>query len=225
MAGLPIGLAIGLDALGQLHERPLPHRDKDRQPHPADPREGLRRRRRHAQFGPGLLIRLRRHRDVVEAVILALVGKPLLGPGLFQDLERLGEALAALAVIETVILVGAHDAAAADAVDQPAVADLIDRRGLLGEAQRVRQRQHLHRDADLDRAGARGDRARHHHRRRHHRALGRAVQFGQPDRVEPDPFGLLDLGQCLFERGASPPPATGGNSMKLPNSISDILPR
>src|SRR6266571_2860207 len=62
------------------------------------------------------------------------------GYGFFQGF---GEALAAFRVGDAVILIGAHDAAAADAVDQPAVADLVDRRGLFGEAQRVGQRQHL----------------------------------------------------------------------------------
>ena len=150
MTGGRIRLTVGFDPLGQLPERPLANRDKDRQAEPADLREGFGGRRRHAQFGIGLLVRLWRHRDIAEAVILPLVGKAGLGPGELQDFQCFGEPLAALAVGDAVILVGAHDPAAADPVDQPAMADLVDGRGFLGEAQRVRQGQDLHRDADLD---------------------------------------------------------------------------
>src|SRR5437870_4362630 len=128
MAWMPrrrIRFAIGLDVLGQLAERALPYRDKNRQAEASNLRKRLGGRRRHAQFRIGLLIRLRADRDMLEAVIVALVGKRRLGPRPLQDLQRLGEALAALAVGNAVILIGAHDAAAADAVDQPAMADLV----------------------------------------------------------------------------------------------------
>ena len=61
----------------------------------------------------------------------------LLGPQCADDCQILIEALAALAVGDPVGLVGAWKAAAADAEDQPAMADLIDRRGLFGEPQRM----------------------------------------------------------------------------------------
>ena len=65
--------------------------------------------------------------------------------------------LTALGIGNAVGLVGAREAAAADAEDQPAIADVIDCRDLLGEPQRMAKRQHLHGDADLHALGARGD--------------------------------------------------------------------
>ena len=113
-----------------------------------------------------LLHRARHQREILEAVVTAAIGADRLGPGLLDDVEALGETVLALLVGDAVGVVGAREGAAADAEDQPAAADLVDRRGLLGEAQRVAERQDLHRGADLDPAGARGDRARHDQRRR-----------------------------------------------------------
>ena len=181
----------------QLLQRAEPDRDEHRVAELGDRRERVGAVRRDADLGPRLLVRLRGHRDVVEAVILALVRKPVLGPGLFQDFERLGEAVAAFAVRHAIGLVGAREAAATDAEDQPAVADLIDRRDLLGEAQRMAQRQHLDRGADLHPLGAGGDRAGQGQRRRQHRTLRRDMDLGQPHRVEAPALGRVDL----LERG------------------------
>ena len=148
----------------------------------------------------GLLVGLRDQGDVVEAVVFAGVGERLPGPRPLDDLQGLGEALAAFVIGDSVILVGAHDAAAPDAEDQPAAAQLVDCRGLLGEPQRMAQWQHLDGDADLDPPGARGDRIGDAERRRHHRALRRAVQFGQPHRIEAPAIGGLALGERLLER-------------------------
>jgi hypothetical protein len=55
------------------------------------------------------------------------------------------------------------------------------------------QRQHLHGDADLDAAGARGDGAGDAERRRQHRALRVEMKLGQPHHVEAQLFGRVDL--------------------------------
>jgi hypothetical protein len=142
---------------------------------------------------PRLLIGLRRHLDVVEAVILALVGKRLLGPGPLQYFERLGKAFAALAIRHAIGLVGAREAAAPDPENEPAMADLVDGSNLLGEPQRVTQGQYLHRGADLHALRTRGDRARQSQRRRAHRTLWRDMDFGQPHGIKAPALGGVDL--------------------------------
>ncbi len=62
------------------------------------------------------------------------------------------------------------------------------------------QRQHLHRGADLQSGGARGDRGGDGQRRTQHGARRLLVDLGQPDRVEPPAFGIDDLLECLRER-------------------------
>src|SRR4051794_32008702 len=76
---------------------------------------------------------------------------------------------------------------------------MIDRRGLLCEAQRMAQRQHLDRDADLDPLGARSDGARDAERRRQYRTLRIKMQLGQPHRVEAPALGRVDLLERLGE--------------------------
>jgi hypothetical protein len=66
------------------------------------------------------------------------------------------------------------------------VTELIDRRGLLYEPQRMARPQDLHGDADLDAPGAGGDGAGDAQRRQQQRALRLEVQFGEPDRMKPD---------------------------------------
>ena len=70
---------------------------------------------------------------------------------------------------------------------------MIHRRHLLGELQRVAQRQHLHGGADLHPLGPRGDRGGQHQRRGQHRTLRRGVQFRQPHHVEAIAFGGIHL--------------------------------
>ena len=86
-----------------------------------------------------------------------------------------------------------------DAEDQPALADMVDGRGLLGEPERVAERQHLHRRADLDALGASGYRRRDGERGREDGLPGGDVQFGQPHDVEAPGLGGIDLGEGLGE--------------------------
>src|SRR6266849_4500364 len=158
-----------------------------------DRREGVGAVGRDADLRPGLLIGFRRQLDVVEAVILAFVRKAVPGPRLLQDFERLGKALAALAIGHAIGLVGARKSAPPDPEDEPAMADLIDRRGLFGEPQRVAQRQDLNRGADLHALGACGDRAGQGQRGGAHRAFRRDMDLGQPHRIETPALGGIDL--------------------------------
>src|SRR6266849_2664621 len=132
-------------------------------------------------------------------MVFAFMGKPRLRPPLLDDVQRLGKAVFALGIGDAVGLVGTLQPAAPDTEDQPAPAELVDRRGLLGDAQRMAQRQYLHRDADLDALGAGGDRAGDRHRRRQHRARRIDVQLGQPHDVEPIALGGVDLLEGLLE--------------------------
>ena len=193
MPGFLPRLAIGGDVGLQFLERPEPHRDKDGMPELCDSRERVGAVGGDADLRPRLLIGPRRRLHIVEAVILALVGKRLLGPCLLEDFERLGEALAAFAIGHAIGFVSAREAAAPDPEDEPATADLVDRRDLFGQPQRVTQRQYLHRGADLHALCARGDRARHRQRRRQYRALRRDVDLGQPHRIETPALGGVDL--------------------------------
>jgi hypothetical protein len=62
------------------------------------------------------------------------------------------------------------------------------------------ERQHLHRGADLDAAGARGDRRGDGERCGQHRARRLLVDLGEPDRIEPPALGVGYLIQRLRER-------------------------
>ena len=126
----------------------------------------------------------------------------------------------ALGIGHAVGLVGLRHPAAPDAEDQPAVAELVDRRRLLGQPQRMAQRQHLDGDADLDAPGARGDRAGDAERRRQQRAPRLEMQLGQPHHVEPPALGRVDLRHRLVERLALAPPRSDGNSWNMPNSMA-----
>ena len=186
---LPIGGDVGL----QLLERAEPNRDEHGMAELGDRREGIGAVGGDADLRPRLLIGLRGQLDVVEAVILAFVRKAVFGPRPLQDFERLGKALAALAIGHAIGFVGPRETAAPDPENQPAMADLVDRRDLFGEAQRMAQRQYLDPGADLDPLGARRDRARQGQRGGAHRAFRRDVDLGQPHRIEPPALGRVDL--------------------------------
>src|SRR5262249_27503656 len=78
-------------------------------------------------------------------------------------------------------------------------ADLIDGGALLGDAQRMAQRQDLHGDADLDAIGTGGDRTGDAERRRQERALRIEMEFSQPHYVEAPALGGVDLRKGLLE--------------------------
>ena len=156
-------------------------------------REGLAARRRHSQRRMRLLVGSGRDRHLVESIELARIRKGVAFPGLEDDLQRLLEPRPALAVGNAVDVVRPRRAAAPDAEIEPALADVIDGRRLLGDAQRVLERQHLYGNADPEPRGAGCDGAGDHHRLREHGAAGVEVQLRQPDAIEPPGLGRVDL--------------------------------
>ena len=79
------------------------------------------------------------------------------------------------------------------------MAQLIDGRRLLRQPQRMAERQNLNSDADLDMAGAGGNRAGDAERRRQYRPPRLEMEFGQPHHIEPQPLGRVDLLHRLVE--------------------------
>ena len=123
------------------------------------------------------------------------MGEALFRPRALQDVHRLLEALAILLLRHVVAAELGRTIAAADADVQTPARDDIDQRRLLGQAQRVVERQDRRRQSDADAA-----RARRGHRRQgrrvHREAVVDEVVLGQPDLVEAEllrPLHLLEL--------------------------------
>src|SRR5438552_4272559 len=146
------------------------------------------------------LIWARRHGRVLEPVVLARVAERLPFPGLADDLERLAEPRLALAVRNSVNVVRARHAAPADSELQATLADVIERRDLLGDAQRVVEGQHGHGRSDVEAAGPARDRAGHLERRRDHRARRRKVDLAQPYAVQAPGLSLIGQLERVPER-------------------------
>src|SRR6266571_5450507 len=116
-------------------------------------------RRVRLLVGPG------HHGYILEGEVCAGVGKLLLAPRFGNDVQRFEKATATLVVWHIVPLVVPGQAAAADSEVKASLTNVVYCRGLLSDAQRVRQRQDLHRqpNADLTRPG--GKRAGNDNRR------------------------------------------------------------
>src|SRR5580692_4355219 len=125
-----------------------------------------------------LLVRLRPDADVFVIVVFARKRKGLLGPGAPDYLEHFGKAFGALAVGDPVSFIGPREAAAPDAEEQPAMADVVNRRGLFRQSERLTERQNLDAETNLDLLCPRRDGAGDRQRRRADRAFGRHMDFG-----------------------------------------------
>ena len=95
-----------------------------------------------------LLVGLGHYSHILEGEVCAGVGKLLLPPGLGDNVQRFEKAAATLVVGYIVPLVVSSQATAPDTKVKAPLADVVNRRGLLSEAQGIRQRQNLHRQAD-----------------------------------------------------------------------------
>src|SRR6266851_1299008 len=114
-------------------------------------------RRREAEWRVGLLVGFGDDADVVELEGPALEREALLGPRFEEDVECLLESLAAFLVRDVEARVVAGQPASSDAELEPSLAEVVERRDVLRKMERMRERQHLHRDADLHATRARGD--------------------------------------------------------------------
>ena len=86
-----------------------------------------------------LLVRLGRDADIFELVIAALVRERLLCPAELDDVENLPKTIATFGVWDAIGGIRTCETAAADAENEPTVADLVDRGGLFRQAQGVAQ--------------------------------------------------------------------------------------
>ena len=87
-----------------------------------------------------LLVRLGHDTRIVKLKMSPFKGEGFLRPGAAHHFEGLGETLAAFAVRHAIVLVDPGEPAAADAEDQPALTDVVDRGGLFGQLKRVAER-------------------------------------------------------------------------------------
>ena len=144
---------------------------------------------RDPDLGMGPLHRARPDRHVLVGPELALVGEDVLGPGAGDDLEGLLETGAQFGQRHVVHLVFARDAAR-EAGDQPAVRQAVEHRQLLGQPQRLVQRQQIAVDQELQLLGAlRG--GRRHQVGRIHQPVGRAMMLVEADAVIAQAVHLL----------------------------------
>ena len=181
-------------------QRAAAHRHEQRIAEPAQHRERVLAGAGDADRRVRLLVRPRHRARVVEAVILAVVRERVLGPRLLHDFERLVKALAAFRIGHAIGGIAARVAAAPGTEEQAPAARLVDRRGLLGQPQRMVQRQHMHRRADLDPLRARGELPGDVERRAQYRTPRLLMDFGQPEHVEAPALGVLGLLEALLER-------------------------
>jgi hypothetical protein len=140
-----------------------------------------------------------RHRRVLKAIELALVAERLALPRFLHDRERLFEARLALGVGDVQRVVRPRRAAATDAEVEAPAAQVIDGGHLLGDAQRVGQRQHGHGGSDADAARAGGHETGQRDRRRLHGACGAEVNLAEPDAVESPRLGGIGQLERLLE--------------------------
>ena len=115
--------------------------------------------------------------------------KRFLGPGPFDDLQRLSEALATFFIGNAVGLVSVGKPAASDAEDKTSVADLVDGGSFFGQPQRMAERQHLDRGANLYPTRTLGNGGSKDQWRCQDRTIGREMQLRKPHGVEPPLLG------------------------------------
>src|SRR5436309_16118409 len=155
-----------------------------------------------------LLMRARCDRRFAEAIELALVAEGLALPRRENDLQRFEEARLTLLVRDTERVVRARAAAAADPEVEPSLAQMIERRDLAGDAERMVQRQQLHGRPHAQAARAGHDPARHEQGRRQDRTGGVDQHLGQPHDVEPPLLSRVGELEQLLEplalRAAAP---------------------
>ena len=100
------GLVVGLDLLGKGSPRGVADRSEDRRTPLADRWKGVGSAGGDTGRRGWVLVGLGDHRDVLEAVIGAVIRGARLGPGSLDDVENFAKALTALGIRHAVGLVG-----------------------------------------------------------------------------------------------------------------------
>ena len=208
MAGLAPGLPVEREVRLQIGDLRRAKPDEDGQSHLAHRRKRLLGVGGHPDGRMRNLVRSGRDGHVLEPVELAGIIERLSLPRQPDDLERFAKARLALAVRDSVDVVRARDSTAADPEVEAALADVIDRRDLLGDAQRVAQRQHRHCRSHAHPASPGRDRAGHLERRRDHRAPRSEVDLAEPDAVEAPRLGRLRERERVSKRSDLVHPTT-----------------
>ncbi len=199
----------------------------DRHPQIADVREALGRMDGDADRRVRPLERARHHRDVLDLVVGAVIAEALLGPRPADDLERLVEASAVFRHGHAEAMELARNRASAHAELEATAGEQVRRRGLLGAAQRVVERQQGHGRPDANPACALGDHRHDHERARQQRERAAEVQLRQPRHVEAERVAERDqvehLGVALgvrlsvrFRRLIEEPESHGGRLLRSP---------
>ncbi len=139
------------------------------------------------------------HADL-EIPVLAGMHDALAVPALQDDLLDLLETLLRAVRVDLVagIFMGVDQAAAAEADDQPALAEIVDQRDLLGHPQGMVERGLQHREADLDAGGHHRQRGRER-RRIDIDAVSVEVMLGEKHRIAAELLGHLRFADRLVD--------------------------
>ena len=132
-------------------------------------------------------------RKVVRAEEAALVREPIVGEGPQHELQCFGHPFAAFGDRHAKARKVGRVAAAAHTELHATVAQNVQRRDLLGQTERVGERELRDRSAQSQRAGSSRDRRQENRRTRHDRYRRVEVVLHGPDGLEPQRFGVSRL--------------------------------
>ncbi len=188
----------------ELGQRPEPRglaaddRDRQRQAERAGARDRLRRAAGSDPDRKRLLQSTRIDALAVERRSMpALPRDHGLGADLKQEIELLREQLVVIVEVVAEQRKGLDERAAPGHDLRPAAGDEIERGELLIDAHRIVRRQHRDGARQANALGARSRRGQRHRRRRH--CVIRPMMFAEPEHIEADTVGKLDLLQNVGE--------------------------
>ena len=155
-----------------------------------------------------LAYRPRQHAHVAELKVLSLETESLSGPRLLENLDRLQRTAESLRArhAEALELLGA--VAEPNPEPKPAARDYVDEGCVLGQLQRMPKRREQDVGADADSRRARGDSGSGGRQRGQIAVVGE-VMFGEPNGIEAELLGRLNLRQRLVIKFAKRKRRTG----------------
>ncbi|HKM71132.1 MAG TPA: hypothetical protein VJX94_13945 [Stellaceae bacterium] len=163
---------------------------------PRGPGHTLVAHRGHPDRRAGFLHRGRRHADIGEIVVFALVAERLSSEAALDDPQRLEGPPEPFVERDAEAMELLRGRADADRQIDPAARDVVENRDVLGDPHRVVQGQKQHIGTDANPLGARRHRGQKRDRRRVPRVF-REVVFARPDIVEGELFGEHRLLQVV----------------------------